>query len=100
MGELQPDAAEIERPIAVFEQGRPAYPRKGKASSCRSASPSHFRGTTTRSMLVERRKRAACLGGESAFATPRRGCARAVGGYFVRDVVSPGVLTGVFTLGS
>jgi hypothetical protein len=39
--------------------------------------------TATRSMLVERRKRAAYLGGESAFAT----CARSVGGYFERDLV-------------
>ena len=31
MGELQPDAAEIERHIAVLEQGRPAYPRKGES---------------------------------------------------------------------
>jgi hypothetical protein len=30
VGELQPDAAEIERHIAVFEQGRPAYPERGK----------------------------------------------------------------------
>ena len=88
MGELQPDAAEIERHIAVFEQGRPAYPPK-EASSYRSASPLHFRGTAKRSMLVERRKRATCLGGESASATSRRGCARAVGGYFERDLVHP-----------
>ncbi len=40
-------------------------------------------------MLVERRKRAADLGGESAFATRGRGCARAVGGYFERDLVHP-----------
>jgi hypothetical protein len=55
----------------------------------RSASLSRFGGTATRSMFVERRKRAAYLGGESALATPRRGCARAVGGYFERDLVHP-----------
>jgi hypothetical protein len=56
-----------------------------------------FGGNATRSMRVERRKRAAYLGGECAFATPQRGCARAVGGYFERDLVHPAC---VFTLGS
>ena len=86
MGELQPDAAEIERHIAVFEQGRPALPRKGESlllSECvavalsRNRDTLHACGASQASSLPRRRERA----------TRRRGCARAVGGDFERVIL-------------